>query len=49
MGCPGHDLRDYEFAKIYNIPIKTVIKGNRIPQTNEGILTNSGEYTSIYI
>lgn len=25
MGVPGHDLRDFEFAKKYHLPIKTVI------------------------
>ncbi len=26
MGVPGHDERDYEFAKKYNIEIKKVIE-----------------------
>ena len=25
FGCPGHDQRDYDFAKKYNLPIKTVV------------------------
>ena len=27
-GCPAHDQRDYDFAKKYNLEIKTVIKPN---------------------
>ena len=26
FGCPGHDQRDFEFAKKYNLKIKTVVK-----------------------
>ena len=26
FGCPGHDQRDYDFAKKYNLPIKTVVR-----------------------
>ena len=28
MGVPGHDLRDYRFAKKYGLPLKTVIVKN---------------------
>ncbi len=28
FGCPGHDERDYEFAKKYDLPIKTVVDNN---------------------
>ena len=27
QGCPGHDIRDFQFAKKFNIPIVRVIKG----------------------
>ena len=27
QGCPGHDIRDFQFAKEFNIPIVRVIKG----------------------
>ena len=26
FGCPGHDQRDYDFAKKYKLPIKTVVR-----------------------
>ena len=26
FGCPAHDQRDFEFAKKYKLPIKTVVK-----------------------
>ena len=26
FGCPGHDQRDYDFAKKYNLKIRTVVK-----------------------
>ncbi len=28
FGCPAHDQRDFEFAKKYNLQIKTVVKPN---------------------
>ena len=30
FGCPAHDQRDFEFAKKYNLPIKTVVKPNEV-------------------
>lgn len=27
FGCPAHDIRDFEFATKYNLPIKEVVKG----------------------
>ena len=26
FGCPAHDQRDFDFAKKYNLEIKTVVK-----------------------
>ena len=26
FGCPAHDQRDFEFAKKYNLEIKTVVR-----------------------
>ena len=28
FGCPAHDQRDFDFAKKYNLEIKTVVKPN---------------------
>ena len=50
FGCPAHDQRDFEFAKKYNLPIKTVVKPNEISgnfkakeeaYTGDGVLINS--------
>ncbi len=45
MGVPGHDQRDYEFAKKYNILIIEVIKGgdiNKEAYIGDGEMINSG-------
>ena len=56
MGVPGHDQRDFEFAKKYGIPIKVVIQnkeGNLDPQTmkeayvEDGINVNSGPFSGL--
>lgn len=43
FGCPGHDERDYEFAKKYNLQIKIVIENdaNKGCYTGEGVMINS--------
>ena len=50
FGCPGHDQRDFEFAKKYNLEIKTVVKPSKesdnFKVTNEafvddGLIINS--------
>ena len=50
FGCPAHDQRDYDFAKKYNLEIKTVVKPNGEGDTFEvkseaysdsGIIINS--------
>ncbi len=39
MAVPGHDQRDFEFAKKYKLPIKQVIEGNKEDDiTKEAIL-----------
>ncbi|MGM0396709.1 MAG: leucine--tRNA ligase [Bacillota bacterium] len=47
MAVPGHDQRDWEFAKKFDLPIVEVIKGGDIEKeaytdTETGILVNSG-------
>jgi len=55
MSVPAHDQRDFEFAKKYNLPIKTVIvpkEGSLEEPLKEafeeyGILVNSGIYSGL--
>jgi len=55
MSVPGHDQRDYEFAKKYNIPIKQVIFAQNDTDddiaeqafTEKGILKNSGQFDGL--
>ncbi len=50
FGCPAHDQRDFDFAKKYNLEIKTVVrpknenenfKVDTEPYTGEGFIINS--------
>jgi leucyl-tRNA synthetase len=56
MAVPGHDQRDFEFAKKYDIPIKVVIQpfdyelnSDRMTRAYEGdgTLVNSGEFNGM--
>jgi leucyl-tRNA synthetase len=56
MGVPGHDERDFEFAKAYNLPITIVVQKPGEPlsaetmteaHAGEGSLVNSGAYDGI--
>jgi len=55
MAVPGHDERDWEFAKKHGVPIKQVIApadGSNIDIeeavfTEKGVLVNSGEYDGL--
>jgi len=58
MGVPAHDARDFEFAKTYGIPVRTVIvpperAGERFdaepPEVTEalGVLVNSGPFDGL--
>lgn len=50
MAVPAHDERDYEFAKKFNLPIKTVIGSKEdegILFVGEGTLCNSKEFDGI--
>lgn len=45
MAVPGHDERDYEFAKEFNLPIKEVVAGGDLSKeayTGDGLHVNSG-------
>ncbi len=55
MSVPGHDQRDWEFAKKYHLPIVQVIAPkdsseidlNIAPYVEKGVLINSAEYTGM--
>ncbi len=55
MGVPGHDSRDWEFAKKHDLPIKPVIRpadgaGITLDEgayVQKGILENSGEFDGL--
>ena len=53
MGVPGHDKRDFAFAKKYNLPIVEVVSpdgGSYGPDecyTGLGFMINSGSYTGL--
>ncbi|WP_394175458.1 leucine--tRNA ligase [Thalassotalea litorea] len=52
MSVPGHDQRDWEFAKKYDLPIKQVIASDEInideaAITEKGSLINSGDFDGL--
>ncbi|MDX1519794.1 MAG: class I tRNA ligase family protein, partial [Gammaproteobacteria bacterium] len=54
MAVPAHDQRDFEFAKSYDLPVKTVIRpaGTEPAEdgaafTDYGLLVNSGKYDGL--
>jgi leucyl-tRNA synthetase len=53
MAVPGHDSRDYEFAKAFDLPVKRVIEGSDsetpsdadgLPYPGDGPMTASGRF-----
>jgi leucyl-tRNA synthetase len=53
MAVPGHDLRDYEFAKAFDLPARRVIEGSDpeiarddegLPYPGDGPMTGSGRF-----
>ena len=53
MAVPGHDIRDYEFAKAFDLPVKRVIEGedpevaqddHGLPYPGGGTMVNSGRF-----
>ncbi len=49
MAVPAHDARDFEFAKMYNLPMKIVIEGGGGDEayTQPGVIINSDSYTGM--
>lgn len=55
MAVPGHDERDFQFAKKFNLPIKKVILQDGTNETDElaeaftevGTMINSGKYSGL--
>lgn len=41
MAVPGHDLRDFEFATTFHLPVARVLEGGELPFEGEGQLVNS--------
>ncbi|MBQ9965433.1 MAG: leucine--tRNA ligase [Clostridia bacterium] len=54
MAVPGHDTRDYEFAKKFGLPIIEVVAGGNIEEAAytdcaEGVMVNSGFLTGMSV
>jgi leucyl-tRNA synthetase len=55
MAVPGHDQRDYEFAQVFDLPVKRVIEGepedggdeNGLPYSGDGPMVNSGRFDGV--
>lgn len=56
MGVPAHDQRDFEFARKYNLPVRTVISPDGSESAgielngayeDEGVLVNSGRFNGL--
>ncbi len=55
MGVPGHDARDFEFAKLYDIPIVQVVTSPSMPKEGiskeayegDGTLIHSGTFSGL--
>jgi leucyl-tRNA synthetase len=58
MSVPGHDERDFEFARKYGLPVRVVVQpaaGDKLPPgdsleaayTDDGLLVDSGDFTGL--
>ena len=54
MAVPAHDQRDYDFAKTFDLPIRTVVQPAEAidgavegPFTGEGVMVNSGDLNGL--
>jgi leucyl-tRNA synthetase len=48
MAVPGHDERDFEFAKAFDLPIRRVIDCGELPCTDDGPMVNSGRFDGMH-
>jgi leucyl-tRNA synthetase len=48
MAVPGHDARDYEFAREFGLPIRRVIECGELPCTDDGPMVNSGRFDGLH-
>ncbi|GAC1319909.1 MAG: leucine--tRNA ligase [Thermoleophilaceae bacterium] len=44
MAVPAHDVRDHEFARRFDLPVRRVIDGGELPFAGDGPMVNSGVY-----
>ena len=54
MAVPGHDQRDWEFAKVFGLPIVEVVKGGDVTQEAytdcaDGVMVNSGFLDGMHV
>ncbi|KAJ8598565.1 hypothetical protein CTAYLR_001676 [Chrysophaeum taylorii] len=42
MGVPAHDARDFEFATLFDLPVKRVVEGGDLPFSEPGTCVGSG-------
>lgn len=54
MAVPGHDTRDWEFAKKFNLPILEVVAGGNVQEEaytdiENGVLVNSGFLNGMHV
>jgi len=47
MAVPGHDERDYDFAKAFDLEIRRVIDCGELPCTDDGPMVNSGRFDGL--
>jgi leucyl-tRNA synthetase len=50
MGVPGHDERDYAFARAFDLPVRRVVASevDELPYTGDGPMVNSGDFDGLH-
>jgi leucyl-tRNA synthetase len=48
MAVPGHDERDFEFAKEFDLEIRRVIDCGELPCADDGPMVNSGRFDGLH-